>query len=125
MNVVLSTWQVFVIALVIAGGQFLASTWLKASIENSIRAKYDLELKAKERAERVAEYMALARMLKEESSEEDYLKANRLSWNLRCGSRQTFIGLWGRHCRSQIPNTTHCPSLSRFAKSCLGVPTAI
>ena len=82
MNIVLSPWQVLVIVLVIAGGQFLASTWLKASIENSIKAKYDLEMKAKERAERVAEYMALARMLKEGSSEDEYLKANRLSWEL-------------------------------------------
>jgi hypothetical protein len=82
MNIVLGPWQVLIITLVIAGGQFFASTWLKSSIENSIKAKYDLELKAKERAERVAEYMALARMLKETSSEEDYQKANRLSWEL-------------------------------------------
>ena len=82
MNIVLNSWQVLVIALVITGGQFLASTLLKASIDNSIKAKYDLELKAKERAERVAEYMSLARMLKDGSSEGEYLKANRLSWEL-------------------------------------------
>lgn len=82
MNIVLQPWHVVVIALVIAGSQFVASTWLKATIENSIKAKYDIELKAKERAEKVAEYMALARMLKETSSGENYQKANRLSWEL-------------------------------------------
>lgn len=82
MNIVLKTWQAWLIAFVIAGGQIIATTWLKANIENSIKVKYDIELKAKERAEKVAEYMALARELKESSSEEDYQKANRLSWEL-------------------------------------------
>lgn len=82
MTIVLQPWHAFLIAIAIAGSQFLASTWLKANIENSIKAKYDIELRAKERAEKVAEYMALARVLKETSSEEDYQKANRLSWEL-------------------------------------------
>ena len=82
MNIVLKSWHVLVIVLAIAGGQFLMGTWAKAKIESSIKSKYDLELKAKERAERVAEYMAIVRILKHDSSEESYLKANRLSWEL-------------------------------------------
>ena len=82
MNIVLQPWQALLIALVIAGGQIISTTWLKAEIENSIKAKYDIELKARERAERVAEYMALARDLKETSSEAEYRKANQLSWEL-------------------------------------------
>ena len=53
MNIVLQPWQAWLIALVIAGGQFIATTWLKANIENSIKVKYDIELKARERAERL------------------------------------------------------------------------
>jgi hypothetical protein len=82
MNIILNSWHVLVIVLAIAGGQFLTGTWVKAKIESSIKSKYDLELKAKERAERVAEYMAIASTLKDDSSEESYLKANRLSWEL-------------------------------------------
>lgn len=40
------------------------------------------ETKAKERAEKVAEYLSLARSLTEESSEQDFRKANELSWEL-------------------------------------------
>lgn len=82
MNIILKSWHAVLIALVIAGGQLVATTWIKTEIENSIKSKYDIELKAKERAEKVAEYMALARKLKVDSSDEDYLKANRLSWEL-------------------------------------------
>jgi hypothetical protein len=82
MNIVLKPWQALLIALVIAGSQLIATTWLKANIDNSIKFKYDIELRAKERAERVAEYMALATVLKESSSEKDYQKANQLSWEL-------------------------------------------
>jgi hypothetical protein len=82
MNIILNSWHVLVIVLAIAGGQFLTGTWVKVKIESSIKSKYDLELKAKERAERVAEYMAIASTLKDDSSEESYLKANRLSWEL-------------------------------------------
>lgn len=82
MSIILQPWQALLFVLVIAGGQFISTTWLKAKIENSIKAKYDIEIKAKERAEKVAEYMALARRLKESSPDEEYQKANRLSWEL-------------------------------------------
>ena len=38
--------------------------------------------KAQEQATRVAEYLALARRLKEDSPESDYERANQLSWGL-------------------------------------------
>lgn len=38
--------------------------------------------KVQEQAARVAEYLALARRLKEDSSESDYERANQLSWEL-------------------------------------------
>jgi len=79
---VLEPWQAILIGLVILIGQFVSSVWIKATIENSIRSKYELELRAKQQAEKVAEYMALARMLKESSSEEDYQRANKLAWEL-------------------------------------------
>lgn len=82
MNVVLKPWQTGLLALTILGGQFIASKWVEANLENSIKAKYDIEQKAKERAEKVAEYMALLKTPKKTLSEEDYRKANQLSWEL-------------------------------------------
>ena len=40
------------------------------------------ERKVKEQSERVAEYLALARQLSEESTKDDYIRANQLSWEL-------------------------------------------
>ena len=68
---------------------FLAKSWLLARLKTSLQkehSKFLLELqwesKAREQAEKVAEYLALARQLNEESSAEDYVKANQLSWEL-------------------------------------------
>jgi hypothetical protein len=44
--------------------------------------KLQWERKVQEQAARVAEYLALARRLKETSSEKDYERANQLSWEL-------------------------------------------
>ena len=69
--------------------QFLATLWicerLKAELqrENAVfieSLKWDL--KVREQAKRVAEYMALARRLRETSPESDYERANQLSWEL-------------------------------------------
>jgi hypothetical protein len=60
--------------------------WLKSHFENSIKYKYDkyleeykYEIKIREQAARVSEYLALARRLKEYSMESDYERANQLS----------------------------------------------
>lgn len=67
----------------------VTKTWLIERIKLALQKQHtqfslDLqwEVKIKERAERVAEYISLARSLKEESDEDDYRKANRLSWEL-------------------------------------------
>jgi len=64
-------------------------TWIVENIKLSLQKEHtqfntDLqwEVKVRERAERVAEYISLARTLTEKSSEEDYREANRLSWEL-------------------------------------------
>src|SRR5690348_7138368 len=67
----------------------VAKTWIVERIKNALQKQHtqfssDLqwEIKIKERAERVAEYISLARSLSEKSTEEEYRKANRLSWEL-------------------------------------------
>jgi hypothetical protein len=53
------------------------------SIElEKIKTELLWESKTREQAHKVAEYMSLARSLKEDSSEENYRKANTLSWEL-------------------------------------------
>ena len=81
-TIVLESWQAVFIALAIPLSQFILGIWIKASIENSIRSKHELELRAKQQAEKVAEYMALARSLKPDSSDADYQKANQMAWEL-------------------------------------------
>jgi len=68
---------------------FLARNWLLARLKLSLQKEHSKfieelqwERKAREQAEKVAEYMALARQLKKKSTEEEYRKANRLSWEL-------------------------------------------
>ena len=67
----------------------MAKTWLVGKIKLALQKEHtqfntDLqwEVKVRERAERVAEYISLVRSLRESSNEEDYRKANRLSWEL-------------------------------------------
>jgi hypothetical protein len=68
---------------------FISKTWIVERIKLALQKEHtqfntDLqwEVKARERAERVAEYISLARSLRENSTEEEYRKANRLSWEL-------------------------------------------
>ena len=75
--------------LLLAAAQFLTGLWIKARLEGSIKLSYDkkleefrYELKVREQAAKVAEYMELARNLKEDSPSVDYQKANRLAWEL-------------------------------------------
>ena len=67
----------------------IAKTWIVERIKLALQKEHtqfntDLqwEVKVKERAERVAEYISLARSLRENSTEEEYREANRLSWEL-------------------------------------------
>jgi hypothetical protein len=64
--------------------QFLLAEWIKSRIENSIKAEYDkileeyrYNLKVKERAEKIAEYLSL---YYEDS--QNFQRLNQLSWEL-------------------------------------------
>lgn len=64
--------------------QFLLSCWIKSRLENSIKAEYDklieeyrFELRAKERAEKVAQYLSLYY-----KDSQNFQKLNQLSWEL-------------------------------------------
>lgn len=69
--------------------QYLASLWISERLKTSLQKEHSTflenlkwELKVREQAVRVAEYLALARNLKEDSPDLDYRKANQLSWEL-------------------------------------------
>jgi len=68
---------------------FLFRNWFLERLKLSLQKEHSKfleqlqwERKTRERAEKVAEYLALARQLKETSPEEHYIKANQLSWEL-------------------------------------------
>ena len=82
------SWFLLIIVL-FAVIQFVSTIWIKTTIEKSIAARYDkiLEdyrytLKVRERAEKVAEYMALQIDLKEDSLQNEYHRVNQLGWEL-------------------------------------------
>ena len=69
--------------------QYVATTWLKARLEASIKSEkdriledYKYEIKAREQASKVAEYFSYYFRLRPDSSEADYRKANQLAWEL-------------------------------------------
>ena len=69
--------------------QFLATLWvserLKASLQKEnvvFLEKIRWDIKVREQAERVAEYLAIARDLNESDSSETYRRVNRLNWEL-------------------------------------------
>lgn len=69
--------------------QFAVPISMKSRIESSIGLKYNslleeyrYEIKVREQAARASEYLALATRLTEESPEEDYERADQLSWEL-------------------------------------------
>jgi hypothetical protein len=75
--------------LLLAALQYLASLWISERLKTSLQKEHSQflenlkwELKVREQAVRVAEYLALARNLKENSSDTDYRTANQLSWEL-------------------------------------------
>ena len=73
---------------------FLAKNWFLERLKTSLQkehSKFLLELqwetKAREQAEKVAEYLAIAKQLNETSSKAEFIKANQLSW-------QTLVCCW-------------------------------
>ena len=76
-------------SLLLGIAAFLSKTWVLARLKLSLQKEHSIfleqlqwERKAREQAEKVAEYLAVARQLNEESSKGDYIKANQLSWEL-------------------------------------------
>lgn len=69
--------------------QYLVSLWIEERLKVSLQKEHSVflenlkwEVKVREQAVRVAEYLALARGLKEDSPDSDYRKANQISWEL-------------------------------------------
>lgn len=69
--------------------QYLTLLWISERLKTSLQKEHSTfyenlkwELKVREQAVRVAEYLGLARNLKEDSPDSDYRKANQLSWEL-------------------------------------------
>lgn len=69
--------------------QFLASLWISERLKASLQKENTVflenlrwDIKVREQAERVAEYMAIARALEESSPAEEYRRANQLNWEL-------------------------------------------
>jgi hypothetical protein len=78
-----------VTAALVALLQFFLSTWISERLKISLQKEHSQfleslkwELKLREQAVGVAEYLALARSLTDKSPDEDYRKANQLSWEL-------------------------------------------
>lgn len=81
--------EVGIAVILISLIQILCALWIKARLEGSIKHSYDkkledyrYEIKIRDQASKVAEYMELARHLKMDSPVEAYERANRLSWEL-------------------------------------------
>lgn len=69
--------------------QFLASLWISERLKASLQKENAMflenlkwDLKVREQAAKVAEYMSIARDLKEADSPEEYRRINRLAWEL-------------------------------------------
>ena len=83
-------WPEISLGVVLFGTlQYLASLWISERLKTSLQKEHSTflenlkwELKVREQAVRVAEYLALARSLKEASPDLDYRKANQMSWEL-------------------------------------------
>jgi len=81
--------EVGVGVVLLAAIQFLIGIWIKARIEGSIKHSYDqnleeirFQMKVREQAAKVAEYMEKARNLGLDSSAQEFQRANQLAWEL-------------------------------------------
>ena len=75
--------------LLLGALQYLVVLWISSKFKAALQRenskfleKLKWEFKVREQAAKVAEYLSLARNLKHDSNEEDYRKANTLSWEL-------------------------------------------
>lgn len=89
MTVELGLPEISIGVILLGTVQFLATLWvserLKASLqkENAVfLEKIRWDIKVREQAERAAEYLSIAKDLKESDSSETYRRVNRLNWEL-------------------------------------------
>jgi hypothetical protein len=90
MEVAVTSLQgVSLIVILLGVLQFLLALWiserLKAALQREtgeVLERLRWDFKVREQGAKVAEYMALARNLREDSAEQDYRSANRLAWEL-------------------------------------------
>lgn len=89
MNLELGFEEISLGVLLLGVLQYLVSILIHERLKTSLQKEHSAflenlkwELKAREQAVRVAEYLALARNLKEDSPDPDFRKANQLSWEL-------------------------------------------
>ncbi len=89
MQFVIGNTEIVAILCGIGAIQFVATTWLKARLEASIKSEkdriledYKYDIRVREQASKVAEYFSYYFRLKADSSEADYRKANQLAWEL-------------------------------------------
>lgn len=75
--------------MLFASFQYLVMLWINERLKTSLQKEHSQflenlkwDIRVREQAVRVAEYLALARNLKEDSPDTDYRKANQLSWEL-------------------------------------------
>jgi hypothetical protein len=94
--------------------QWLVILWISGRFKAALQKenaefleKIKWGFKVREQAEKVAEYMALARNLREESEEEDYIKANKISWELAMWLPENIYKSLGRALSN--PNDTTNP----------------
>ena len=81
--------------------QYLASLWISERLKTSLRKEHSAflenlkwEVKVREQAVRVAEYLALARSLKENSPDSDTEWLTKCYGSWPCGSPKTFTNKW-------------------------------
>lgn len=89
MNIIFGIVELSISVVLLAALQFLLSLWISERFKASLQKEHSnflenlkWEMKAREQAARVAEYLALVRCLKEDSPDTDYIKANQFSWEL-------------------------------------------
>jgi len=87
----------------LAALQFLVSLWLSERFKAQLQRETGVflesirwEVRVREQAAKVAEYMALARDLRESSSVDEYRRANQLGWELSLWLPADIYRLMGR-----------------------------
>lgn len=89
MNQPLTVESLVTATALLAALQFLVSLWLSERFKAQLQKETGVfletlrwEMRIREQAAKVAEYMALARDLREDSSVDEYRRANQLGWEL-------------------------------------------